>query len=43
MAQHESKLVRNSLNDLAPNNSVKAAKGAKTEGKEKKKLAPLVS
>ena len=46
MAQHESKLVRNSLNDLAPNNSDKAAKGAtgaKTEGKEKKKLAPLVS
>ena len=43
MAQHESKLVRNSLNDLAPNNSDKAAQGAKTEGKEKKKLAPLVS
>ena len=43
MAQHESKLVRNSLNDLAPNNSDKAAKGDKTEGKEKKKLAPLVS
>lgn len=43
MAQHESKLVRNSLNDLAPNNSDKAAKGAKVEGKEKKKLAPLVS
>ena len=43
MAQHESKLVRNSLNDLVPNNSDKAAKGAKTEGKEKKKLAPLVS
>ena len=43
MAQHESKLVRNSLNDLAPNNSDKAAKGAKTEGKEKKKLTPLVS
>ena len=43
MAQHESKLVRNSLNDLAPNNSDKAAKGAKTEGTEKKKLAPLVS
>ena len=43
MAQHESKLVRNSLNDLAPNNSDKAARGAKTEGKEKKKLAPLVS
>ena len=34
MAQHESKLVRNSLNDLAPNNSDKAAQGAKTEGKE---------
>lgn len=43
MAQHESKLVRNSLNDLAPNNSDKAAQGTKTEGKEKKKLAPLVS
>ena len=43
MAQHESKLVRNSLNDIAPNNSDKAAQGAKTEGKEKKKLAPLVS
>lgn len=43
MAQHESKLVRNSLNDLVPNNSDKAAKGAKVEGKEKKKLAPLVS
>ena len=43
MAQHESKLVRNSLNDLVPNNSDKAAQGAKTEGKEKKKLAPLVS
>ena len=43
MAQHESKLVRNSLNDLAPNNSDKAAKGDKAEGKEKKKLAPLVS
>ena len=43
MAQHESKLVRNSLNDLAPNNSDKAAQGAKTEGKEKKKLATLVS
>ena len=43
MAQHESKLVRNSLNDLAPNNSDKAAQGAKTEGKEKKKLVPLVS
>ena len=43
MAQHESKLVRNSLNDLVPNNSDKAAKGAKVEGKEKKKLTPLVS
>ena len=43
MTQHESKLVRNSLNDLAPNNSDKAAQGAKTEGKEKKKLTPLVS
>ena len=43
MAQHEAKLVRNSLNDLVPNNSDKAAKGAKVEGKEKKKLAPLVS
>ena len=42
MAQRETKLVRNTLNDIAPNNSDKAARGEDEEIKEKKKLKPLV-
>ena len=42
MAQRESRLVRNTLNDIAPNNSNKAARGETEEGKEIKKLKPLV-
>ena len=43
MTQRETKLVRNTLNDIAPNNSDKATRGDKEgEGKEKKKLKPLV-
>jgi len=46
MSQRESKLVRNSLNDIAPNNSNKAARGeGEPQGKiapEKQKLKPLV-
>ena len=45
MSQRESKLVRNTLNDIAPNNSNKAAKGNvenKTEDKKTNKLKPLV-
>lgn len=45
MSQRESKLVRNSLNDIVPNNSDKAARGIKSETqdtKEVKKLKPLV-
>lgn len=48
MAGHESKLVRNSLNDIAPNNSDKATrdtKNGKDEEKkpeERKKLKPIV-
>ena len=45
MSQRESKLVRNSLNDIVPNNSDKAARGVKSETqgtKEVKKLKPLV-
>lgn len=45
--QRESKLVRNSLNDIAPNNSNKASRGEGAEPKEsspeRKKLKPLVS
>lgn len=47
MAHKESKLVRNSLNDIAPNNSNKAARGegaeAKTPAKDRTKLKPLVA
>lgn len=46
MSQRESKLARNTLNDIAPNNSNKAVRGtgAKVEGKvDKKKLKPIVS
>lgn len=46
MPQKESKLARNTLNDIAPNNSNKAARGegAKaTKVEERKKLKPLVS
>lgn len=42
MSQRESKLVRNSLNDIAPNNSDKAARDDKEDLTEKKKLKPLV-
>lgn len=42
MAQRETKLVRNTLNDIAPNNSDKAARGEDEEIKENKKLKPLV-
>ena len=45
MAQRESRLVRNTLNDIAPNNSNKAARGEdgeETEVKVKKKLKPIV-
>lgn len=47
MSQKESKLVRNSLNDIVPNNSNKAARGEEdsTDRKEvgdKKKLKPIV-
>lgn len=45
MTQRESKLVRNTLNDIAPNNSNKAARGEndkETEVKAKKKLKPIV-
>ena len=44
MTQRESRLVRNTLNDIAPNNSNKAAKGGGNDEdiKEKKKLKPLV-
>ena len=40
----ESKLVRNSLNDIAPNNSDRGSQGEPEEGKidESKKLKPLV-
>lgn len=39
MGQNESKLVRSSLNDIAPNNSDKAARGENTKPK---KLKPIV-
>lgn len=42
MAQRESKLARNSLNDIAPNNSNKAARDVDGDEKEKKKLKPVV-
>lgn len=47
MVQRESKLVRNTLNDIVPNNSDKATRGegVKTEGsrtKERQKLKPIV-
>ena len=43
MSQRESKLVRNTLNDIAPNNSNKGAKSTDTEqSAEKKKLKPIV-
>jgi len=45
MSQRESKLVRNTLNDIAPNNSNKAVKGEGAEVKtdpKRKKLKPLV-
>ncbi|MDX9917307.1 MAG: hypothetical protein RBT15_04750 [Gudongella sp.] len=42
MAQRESRLVRNTINDLAPNNSNKAARGevGETAGVKKEKSAP---
>lgn len=43
MAQRETKLVRNSLNDLAPNNSNKAARGEGAKVEQKKKLKPVVA
>ena len=45
MSQRESKLVRNSLNDIVPNNSDKAARRAKSKKqgtKEVKKIEPIV-
>lgn len=41
---HESKLVRNTLNDIAPNNSDKSARAesAKDQKEVKKKLKPIV-
>ena len=42
MAQRESKLARNTLNDIAPNNSDKAARGDAEKTEDKKKLKPLV-
>lgn len=42
MGQNESKLVRNSLNDIAPNNSDKASKGTATDAKKPKKLKAIV-
>ena len=42
MGQKESKLVRNSLNDIAPNNSDKAAMGDNKRPDEHKKLKPIV-
>ena len=45
MSQKESKLVRNSLNDIIPNNSDKAAQKVKSEQKDPKnvkKLEPIV-
>ena len=42
MAQRESKLARNTLNDIAPNNSNKAARGDDDKVEDKKKLKPLV-
>lgn len=42
MAQKESKLARNSLNDIAPNNSNKAARDVDGDEKKKKKLKPVV-
>jgi hypothetical protein len=45
MSQRESKLVRNTLNDIAPNNSNKGAQGSKKgeeEVEDKRKLKPLV-
>lgn len=41
MAPRESKLTRNTLNDIAPNNSDKATRKS-DESKEKKKLKPVV-
>lgn len=48
MAQRESKMVRNSLTDIAPNNSNKAARGEVTESKgpaakDRPKLKAVVS
>lgn len=42
MGPKESKLVRNSLNDIAPNNSDKASKGATNDDEKPKKLKPIV-
>lgn len=46
MAQRESKLARNTLNDIAPNNSDKAVRGTGVkviDDKSKMKLKPIVS
>ena len=45
MAQRESKMVRNSLTDIAPNNSNKAARDANKDPgtKERPKLKPVVT
>ena len=46
MPQRESKLARNTLNDIVPNNSDKAARGEgvkATKVEERKKLKPIVS
>lgn len=42
MGQKESKLTRNNLNDIAPNNSDKAARGDVNNGDKPKKLKPIV-
>ena len=42
MAQRESKLTRNTLNDIAPNNSNKVIRDEEADIQEKKKLKPLV-
>lgn len=42
MTQRESKLARNTLNDIAPNNSDKAVRGEGEKVEEKKKLKPIV-
>lgn len=42
MAQREAKMVRNTLTDIAPNNSNKAARGEESKAPDKKKLKPVV-